>query len=119
MSPWFLREKSGVNFFWSGITWDFADKFPNFHILTGVVDYRHQHWTNVNIFYYENDIPYQYDIEANTPMVQIVPLSDRIIEPHVHVISRDEYQKLMNGRNMFNNTYYRTIRNKELAKESK
>lgn len=86
--PWVLSEKSGVNFFWSGIPWLDTDMSSQYKPLTGVVNYKYQHATSINFFAPKDSL---VKFRAGQPMVQIVPLSEKDVKLNYHLISRDEY----------------------------
>lgn len=93
-SPWCFYEKTGVNFYWSGFTWGLLDKFPNFTFLNGVIEFKHQHNTNINIFARKERFPYQYNIKTEIPLIQIVPISDKPVKPHIHCVDDREFERL-------------------------
>jgi hypothetical protein len=89
-SPWLFREKSGVRFHWNGCLWN--DINNKFIIPNGVVDYKYQVATHINMFTPKVDS--QTTIEAGTPMAHIIPLTDKIVEVRNHCLGIIEYDKL-------------------------
>lgn len=112
-SPWLFREKTGVNFFWSGFHWVTLEKYPKFTILNGVVNFKKQNTTSVNIFASTENAPYQYDMKAGMPLVHLIPISEKEVEPHIHVVDDLEFEKLRKDRssyNRFSNSYLQNSR---------
>lgn len=90
LSPWMVQEKTGVKFIWTSPTWSrlFDD---NLTILPGVVDYKYQHGTNINLFIEKKNSTYK--LMAGEAMSHVVPLSDHKIEIKTHLIGKDEFFK--------------------------
>jgi hypothetical protein len=89
VSPWFLEEKTGAKFMWVGAEWA-LDKF-NFKILPAVVSYDTQVVTNVNIMYpYETK---EFMITIGTPLVHIIPLSEKKLKFKNHLITELDMRK--------------------------
>lgn len=95
VSPWLIREKRGVKFYWSEPTWNLAHKFGELiKILPGIVSYNVSFTTHINLLAKtgmgEILLPY------NTPMATIVPLSEENIEVKNHCVDEKEWKKLYN-----------------------
>ena len=89
-SPWKLSEKTGVKFVWIATEWA-LDNY-DFKILPGILDYRIQKATNVNIMLPSKNIEYRIDI--GQPLVQIIPLQDdKRLEYKNHLIDKQEWDK--------------------------
>jgi len=90
-SPWLIREKSGVQFHWSQIDYQNTDRYANVHILTGVLDYKAQHDTHVNMFVKKGSIT---QFKAGEPLVQVVPLTELDVELKCHLITDYEHAQM-------------------------
>jgi len=102
-SPWLIREKKGVKFYWTEPTWNYVNKFSDtLKILPGVVSYNTSFTTHINILVKtgigEIMIPY------NTPMALIIPLSEENIEFKNHLVDEKEWNKIFNI-NFYNPTF--------------
>jgi hypothetical protein len=71
----------------------------NFRVVPGVVDYRLNGFTNVNIMIpIENN---EYTVPAGVPLVHIIPLSDKRLKIKNHLISKQEYDMMSNHSTSF------------------
>jgi hypothetical protein len=106
ITPWKFKEKTGVNFMFTGTFWsDLANKFV---VPNGVVEYKYQHTTSINIMIPKSGFPKTLTISAGEPIAQIVPLSEKDVVIHMHEISRDEYNNDFNSYVFsFNAQYYK------------
>jgi hypothetical protein len=91
-SPWFIKEKSGINFLWHECDWHNTERISDFHVLSGIVDYRAQHQTNINVFMKKNSI---VKIKVGDPLVHIVPLTDKEIELRHHLINDSDDEQII------------------------
>lgn len=90
-SPWLLRETSGVQFMWNQCDWHNTDRVDKFHVLSGVVDYKAQHGTHVNVFMKKGSM---VQIQAGDPLVHLVPITDKDVDIQCHLIDDQEYRKI-------------------------
>lgn len=92
--PWILSEKTGTKFLMVNSLWSNLSIMPKIHILPGILNFRTQHAANINAFLSTENQPYQYNLEAGIPLVQLVPLSEKDVVPHIHEISKSEWDKI-------------------------
>jgi len=92
-SPWYFREKTGVQFLFMGAEW-LLDKY-DFKVLPGVVEFQVNAATNVNIMVQARRDPYDIFLPAGQPLVQLIPLTEnKTIEVKCHVVTDAEYSKI-------------------------
>ena len=89
-SPWFFEEKSGVKFSWNACMWNNTSYLNDAHILSGVLDFKTQKSTNLNMFIKNGSV---VTLNAGDPMVHLIPISDKKIKIHNHLISDEEFGK--------------------------
>jgi hypothetical protein len=87
--PWFVKEKTGVNFLYSKCTWNDTNMADNFHVVSGILDFKLQHNISVNFFMKKNSIVRFY---AGQPLAHVIPLSEHKVKMKHHLISRQEYE---------------------------
>jgi hypothetical protein len=92
ISPWKIREKTGVQFLFSSATWNLHKFVDKFVVLPGVVSYNYMSGTNINIFIYKTSA--DFTIEAGQPLVHIYPLTENKIEYRTHLVDMREYEKI-------------------------
>jgi hypothetical protein len=91
VSPWRIKEKTGVNFLYTNCFWH-DDQFKPF-VVNGVVDYKYQHTTSVNLLIPKVMYPKELTIPLNKELAHIIPLSESDIDIKMHTVSMDEYIK--------------------------
>jgi hypothetical protein len=92
ISPWLLREKTGVNFVCIPTTWS-HEKY-DFAMPSGVLDFKLNHAVNINIMLRIYQQPYETTIEFGHPLVHFIPLSEHHLEVKNHLVDQLEYDKL-------------------------
>lgn len=99
-SPWIAYCKDAVPFMLSPLVWN-TNKPEECIIPNGVVEYKYQHSTNINLFIPRKNEEQIVQLGFNTPMYHMVPLTDRKLEVKTHLISEAEYeQKYASSRNV-------------------
>ena len=93
-SPWLLKEKTGVKFLYKGCTWTLLNEAPKITVLDGVLNFKHQISTNINCMAAVEPTPYKYTLQAGMPFTQLIPLSDKPVVPHIHVLNEEEYRRM-------------------------
>jgi hypothetical protein len=118
ISPWVLTEKTGVKFYWNSPTWHQKEYWNKLTVLPATVDFKYQSATNIICFIpKKND---DYIINHGTPLVHLVPLTDKKVEIKMHEVSYEEFIKIYE-KNSFNRCFsgsYKTFKNLK-NKESK
>lgn len=97
-SPWYFRCDKEVK--WQMLPNPYlSNKLDNYTILPGVVDYKHQGHTNINMFFKRTEKYEKYKFNFGTPMIQINPLSELKLEIRRHLIDDKEYENLLSYEN--------------------
>lgn len=91
LSPWYLKSKSGVNFYQSQAFWSFNATNSTILIPPGVVNYKYQHSTHINMFITKN---LQYDFERGDALMYLHPMSEDKVVIKTHVVDTEEYNKI-------------------------
>jgi len=92
VSKWWLREKTGVKFTWNSCSWSNTIAMENFYILPGVVDFKYQSGTHINAFQRKDSI---VKINAGDPLVHLIPISEKKIKLHYHLMNEEEFNRTM------------------------
>ena len=88
LTPWYLEEKSGVKFTWNMCDWHRTDIAHKVRVVSGVLDFKYQHQLNTNLFIEKNCI---IKYNAGDPLVHMIPLSEKRLKLHHHLIDRNEF----------------------------
>ena len=107
ISPWIIKEKTGVNFLFTPTVWNNTDYWNHMHFLPGVVNYKTQSATHVNLFV--NKVNQTIHMSAGIPLAHVIPLSENKINIKCHLIDDMEYQKLNVSRSYF--SYFNAHKN--------
>lgn len=92
-SPWMLKSNKMVKWIWMQPSWNF-DNFSKIHIPPGIIEYKYQHGTNINMFIKREVEESVVNINFGQPMAHIIPEADVNIELKHHLVSNEEYDKL-------------------------
>jgi len=92
ISPWRIREKSGVNFMYMDLPWSHPQDLMNQCTPPGLVEYKYQHTTNINMFLRKGA---SYKFQAGRPMAHIIPMTDAKVEVKCHLVGDNEIEKIM------------------------
>lgn len=91
-SPWKIREKTGIKFTWNSCNWNLYQYYTNFSIPPAILSFDIPIETNVNIFIFKESE--NFTLHAGTPLVHLVPMSDKDVKISTHLVSDEEYNKI-------------------------
>jgi hypothetical protein len=86
-SPWIIQTKENVSFAQVPAQWSLENY--DFHILPGVVNFHYQTGSNVFLTIRKNK-PQQFLIPMGQPLTQFIPLTDKKIKIHNHIVTEEE-----------------------------
>lgn len=89
ISPWVFREKTGVKFSWNGASWNLHKHAKNLTIAPGALWFNDQATAHVNVFI-NKDIE-RFELTAGTPLVHMIPITDKDVDIKCHLVSYDEW----------------------------
>jgi hypothetical protein len=115
-TPWAFKCKEEINFLLKNPYWHY-EPFMDFDIVEGIVNYKYQSTTNVNIFLKINQSKI-INVNFKNPLAHIIPLSDRRIEIKNHLISEEEFKNINRVPLVSFTNNYQTYK-KELTKKTK
>ena len=104
MSPWCFRTADEIYFSSQSPTWNMLYNF-NYKILNGVLEFKNQTSTHVNMLFKRKNENYIENIKYKTPLVHLVPLSDKKIKLKHHLVSESEFNSFDNPRIKFSQNY--------------
>jgi hypothetical protein len=94
MSPWMIREKTGVKFTWNRCDWVNSENADKFHVVSAVIDFNTQYASHINVFQKTGSTVH---IPAGTPLVHLIPITDKDLDLRKHVVSPEEYNRIYNS----------------------
>jgi hypothetical protein len=93
-SPWAIKEKSGVKFLLTNTFWHDSTFKPR--IVNGLIEFKYQHHSNINMFVPKLITPKIIKIPAGKELAQFIPLSDKRVDLKFHVINDNEMNAVYN-----------------------
>jgi len=91
ISPWIFEMSEDVQWTWTEPTWNSLKQY-DYKILPGITEYKNTNATNINMLFSRGETRKRLLIEHGTPMVHLVPITERRIEIKHHLISAQEWE---------------------------
>lgn len=91
ISPWYIVCDEEIKFVYVEPTWAYETQ-KMFQVLPAILDYKYQHSSNVNVVIERAVEDYQITINAGTPLVHIIPLTERKVVIKNHFVSHKELE---------------------------
>jgi hypothetical protein len=110
-SPWHFHCSHDIPWVWLQNNW-LTDSPDDYLVPPSIVEYHYQSTTNINMLFARSANKRLIDIKLGTPLVQIIPMTDKKVVIRHHLVSTDELNRLnaKNGSSMlsFVNSYQKT-----------
>lgn len=104
ISPWRVVCDEVVPFLFIDPYWH-RNTQNRYSIPPGIVEYKYQYVTNVNMFFNRSTESYSLLLKHGEPLVQLIPLVDRLIKTETHLVSQEEFNRISNYKPSFSNAY--------------
>lgn len=95
--PWFAREKTGISWVVQKPIWNSNRD----HILIsrmvsagGITNFKDQPSAHLNIFYEHPPVREDFILKLGTPMVHLIPLTEKKVDLKLHLVSKQEVDKM-------------------------
>ena len=89
ISPWWLKTKSDINFMYVDPVWG-RSEIADYCVLPGILDFKYQYATHINMMVQMTEKFKSIKFTPGTPLVHIVPLTDKNIDLRCHLVDRDK-----------------------------
>tara|TARA_R110000803_G_C11970445_1_gene319669 strand:- start:59 stop:835 length:777 start_codon:yes stop_codon:yes gene_type:complete len=93
VSPWQFHCDEDIPFLAVEPGWQF-DVLGTAHILSGVIDFKYQSATHVNVFCTREEKETRLYWKAGMPLYHFIPLTDRKITLKTHLVSHEHYLRV-------------------------
>lgn len=113
ISPWAFREKTGAQFLWMGAEWS-LDKLE-IKVLPGVINFDIISQVNVNMMFPMRNG--SFTISIGNPLVHLIPLTEKKLKIHNHLVTKPEFDKLSLSANL--PSFYGCRKTVQLRKRNK
>jgi hypothetical protein len=100
-SPWTIKTKEFVQFAFVQPLYN-QEEPNNYVFCPGVVDFKYQHGSHINIMVDFRMEPREFTIKAGTPGVMMIPMFDQEIKIKNHLVDHSEWMKVSNFPVTFN-----------------
>jgi hypothetical protein len=115
ISPWVIKSKSDTKFLMTDPMWN-RTSLKDYTVLNGVLDFKYQVTSNINLMIPRHDLVYkEFLIPVGSPLVHLVPLTEKQVEFKSHLISKEEFERKNTRVVSFINNFKK---NKKFTKES-
>lgn len=104
ISPWYLKCKEDVKFYMIQPSWNYSLHDP-MTIVKGVVDFKNQHSTHVNMFV-DKSRHGTYTYDHMTPMYHLLPITERQLVIKHYLVDEKEMYKFKNRIKFLDNQKY-------------
>jgi hypothetical protein len=88
-------------------------------LLPGTTEFKYQYSMNVNVLFMKGATKTTHRLKFGQPLVHLTPLTERPIDLRHHMVTREEYNKYMQGEKLSNTNRYREYRRVRESEESK
>ena len=92
MVKYFIDNKK-IDIIWQQPSYNLIKHFHKLHILPGVVNYKYQSGTNINLMMAPNT---RIELEAGTPLAHLIPMTEKNVQVKCHLVDNNEYYNLSN-----------------------
>lgn len=89
-SPWYAFTKSDVNFCYVQPTWNTMKYSDTLHVLPGLMDFKHQSGTHVNMALSRKPEDKTLELKHGMPLVHIMPLTEEKVKIKHHLADEKE-----------------------------
>lgn len=110
-SPWLAVTKEDVHWLIHQPMWS-QDLQRELIMPPAVVTFKHQHTTNINTLVADIYRPREFTVPFGLPMVHYIPVDNRPVKLHLHLVSAQEYEHILNkgAPRSFLNAYRKKIK---------
>ena len=105
LSPWRIKEKTGINFLYTNTFWH--DDQNRMTVPNGMVEFKYQHTSSVNMLIPKNLFPAKTIIPAGKELAQLIPLTDKSVDFKMHAVDEQEFRKLVFPEFSLNGSYFK------------
>jgi hypothetical protein len=117
--PWYFKTSKNIDFAWVPATWNHLTSPQEMIVFPGIDNYSITTGTDINMaFKRDSTKDTALTLKYQTPLVHLIPITDRKVELKHHLVSSEELEKIKahNTAITFANSYYKK---KDLLKRGK
>ena len=95
VSPWVFSCSENIKFLFSAPSWRFGDMPRTVEVLNGIVNYKTNAGTNINMLVERTKEQQGFVVKAHTPLAHIIPLTDKKIIVKTHLVTREVWESVV------------------------
>jgi len=99
-SPWKFVTEEEIYFSWTEPSWHLRDLLSYVTVLPGIINFKFQNATEINLFVTNKNSPEKFIIPSLTPLVILHPLTEKRIVIRNHLISKDEWDNMLGAQSL-------------------
>jgi hypothetical protein len=108
VSPWYFKCNRDLNFMWTEPHYSSSWLRDNNIVMPpGIVNYNKQNSTNINLMFEVRDKPYDVFLKMGEPLATIFPLTEEDVEFSYELISKSEWENIINLPYAFKSRYHK------------
>lgn len=96
VSPWAFTCDEKIDFYWAEAGWNMKSPL-DYTVLSGILNFKDQHSTNINMMI-SSATDKDFMIEYGTPLVHLVPITDREVVVKNHLVSIDDFDHISHSK---------------------
>jgi hypothetical protein len=104
VAPWRFVCKEDIDWHFAQPVWN-HEAAKDYCVPSGVLNFKYQTNVNINVLFRNN--PNNIHIPHGHPMAHIIPLSERPVKVHNHLVSEEEFKKRSWRPITFRGSYYK------------
>jgi hypothetical protein len=94
-SPWKFTTEEEIYFSWTQPTWHHRELMPNVFVLPGVLNFKFQNATEINLFVINKETEETFTIPSLIPLAILHPLTERKVIIKNHLITKEEWDNML------------------------
>lgn len=91
-SHWFLKTNKNLNWLFMDVIWNDVN-LPPYRVLTGVLNFKYDNSTNVNVIFKRQEKEQQIFIPYKTPLVHLIPMTEKFIKLNYELVDEQTLSK--------------------------
>ena len=108
-TPWLAKSKEVVYFKWEQPTWNMS-QLNTYTVLPATSEFKYQYSMNAHMMFMRTNQKELRVLNFGTPLLHLTPLTERKLELRHHLVTIEEYERLLIGNRISFLNMYRTTR---------
>lgn len=117
ISPWHLISKYNLNCVFTNVMWNDIE-LPTYKVLNGVLNFKFNNSTNINMIFKRNENIQQIFIPYKTPIVQLIPMTEKKVKLKHHLVDEKVIQQKSLNQKLFFKFFKQNLTYKAIMKSS-